>query len=140
MGVIEDLKPTERLLVMNLLDKAGVDVSAWANGKGVFRKAASNPKYCYNWSFEQPGELVVLCLWHNGLTTAGGKIVYRLNPKHKGAMIRPPGVKDWNPRSGEINRLIRQAYTEQLPIHVIFVDGHQGGVGEKTPVASRLLD
>jgi hypothetical protein len=60
MGAIEDLQPTQRLLVMNLLEEAGVDVSAWANGKGGVRKAASNPKYCYNWSFEQPGELVVL--------------------------------------------------------------------------------
>ena len=48
MGAIEELQPTERLLVMNLLDQAGVDVSAWALGKGGARKAASNPKYCYN--------------------------------------------------------------------------------------------
>jgi hypothetical protein len=43
MGAIEELQPTERLLVMNLLDQAGVDVSAWALGKGGARKAASNP-------------------------------------------------------------------------------------------------
>jgi hypothetical protein len=34
MSVIDDLKPTEKHLVMNLLDEAGVDVSAWAKGKG----------------------------------------------------------------------------------------------------------
>lgn len=140
MGVIEDLRPTDKLLVMNLLEVAGVDVSAWADGKGGARKAASNPKYCYNWSFEQPGEAVVLCLWHNGLTTERGKAVYRLNPKYRGAITRPPGVKNWNPRSGEINRMIRLAYSEQLPIRVIFVDGHQGGSAGKTAVASRFLD
>ena len=140
MGVIEDLQPTKRLLVMNLLEEAGVDVSAWAEGKGGARKAASNPKYCYNWSFEQPGEIVVLCLWHSGLATERGNVVYRMSPKHCGAISRPPGLKNWNPRAGEINRLIQLAYTEQLPIKVIFVHGHQAGSGERTAVDSRLLD
>lgn len=140
MSAIKELQPTQRLLVMNLLDQAGVDVSAWALGKGGARRAASNPKYCYNWSFEQPGKVVVLCLWHSGLTTERGKVIYRLNPKHRGALTRPAGVKDWNPRSGEINRLIRLAYTEHLPIRVILVDGQQGMNGEKTVVETRRLD
>jgi len=44
---VEDLKPKERLRVMDLVSEAGIDVSDWANFKGGEGKAASNPKYCY---------------------------------------------------------------------------------------------
>ena len=75
MGLIEDLKPTEKPRVMDLLHNIGVDVSMWADMKGGARKAASNPKYCYNWSYEQPGEFVAVCLWYPGLKIEGGKVV-----------------------------------------------------------------
>jgi hypothetical protein len=77
MPVLDDLKPKRRLLVMNLLEEAGVDVSPWYKIKGAASKAASNPKYCYNWSFEQPGEVIVVCLWHAGIKSDGPDIVYR---------------------------------------------------------------
>jgi hypothetical protein len=60
MGIVEDLKPTKKLLVMHLLGEAGFDVSGWANYRG--KHATSNPK-SYNWSFEQAGEKIALCLW-----------------------------------------------------------------------------
>ena len=59
MSVLDELKPIRKLLVMNLLREIGVDVSQWKNYKGAH--ASANPKYCYNWSFEQPGEVVVVC-------------------------------------------------------------------------------
>jgi hypothetical protein len=61
MNALDELKPTQKLLVMDLLDQAGVDVSDWKNFKGDV--PANNPKYCYNWSFEKPGQLIVVCLW-----------------------------------------------------------------------------
>jgi hypothetical protein len=75
MSALNDLKPTKKLLVMDLLKEAGVDVSQWKEYRE--RHPAANPKYCYNWSFEQPGEVVVLCLWHQSLETAKGKITFR---------------------------------------------------------------
>jgi hypothetical protein len=36
---------------MDLVAAAGIDVSDWANFEGGQQKAASNPKYCYDWAF-----------------------------------------------------------------------------------------
>jgi hypothetical protein len=59
MSVTEDLKPTSKKLIMDLLDEAGFYVGDWGNYRG--QHATSNPK-SYNWSFEQPGEKIALCL------------------------------------------------------------------------------
>jgi hypothetical protein len=74
MTVLSDLKPTKKFLVMNLLADAGFDVSDWANYDG--EHPASNPKYCYNWSFEQPGEMFAVCLWFSGLKTERRRDLY----------------------------------------------------------------
>jgi 5-methylcytosine-specific restriction protein A len=88
---ITALKPAQKLLVMDLLRDAGVNVSHWAeNFKG--RYPSTNPKYCYNWSFEQPGELVALCLWHNSLEVEGGKVIFRREPKAYATKSNVPGA------------------------------------------------
>lgn len=65
---IEDLKPNSRPRVIELVAKAGIDVSDWGNFKGGTEKAASNPKYCYEWSYENISKkLIVLNLWYDNL-------------------------------------------------------------------------
>ncbi len=54
--------PRQKFTVMRLLQEAGVDTSDWKNYKG--RSPAANPKYCYNWAFEEPGKTIVVCIWH----------------------------------------------------------------------------
>lgn len=70
MSAIDDLKPLRKSSVMDLLAEAGFDVSDWKNVKG--QPPSRNPKYCYNWSFEQPGEAIAVCLWHRSLIMRGG--------------------------------------------------------------------
>ena len=120
------LKPTSKSLVMKLLQEAGFDVSEWKKMKGGARKAASNPKFCYNWSFEQPGEAVALCLWHEGLKKQGNKVVFRLRPK------RPRSSR----RAADMERHISVAYAQQLPLRVMVVDGDVA----KAKVQFRSLD
>ena len=48
---------------MDLVAEAGIDTSDWPNFRGGLRKARSNPKYCYEWSFVEPNTVVVLNLW-----------------------------------------------------------------------------
>ena len=48
---LADLQPKEHVRVIDLLVEAGMDVVDWSKFKGGKEKAASNPKYCYNWSF-----------------------------------------------------------------------------------------
>ena len=63
MATVSEIKPTENLRLIDLLRTVGVDVSDWANCKRGPRYAASNPKYCYEWSFVEPGRFVVLTIW-----------------------------------------------------------------------------
>ena len=142
-AVIEGLKPVYKLRVMDLLGEAGVNVSHWGdNFKG--RYPAANPKYCYNWSFEQPGERVVLCLWHNSLDVAEGEVVFRREPKAYATMKHVPGAVQWNGRDAQFSQGLETAYRQQLPIRVIVVDGKRRGATDPNPKASqvkaRLLD
>ena len=77
---LEFLKPKERLRVMDLVDSVGIDVTDWANFKGGIEKAASNPKYCYEWSYEdREKNLIVLNLWYDGLLVKDDVIFQQLN-------------------------------------------------------------
>jgi 5-methylcytosine-specific restriction protein A len=133
MTEVSDLRPT---LVIDLLKDVGIDVSQWAKMKGGAAKAASNPKYCYNWSFEQPGEVVAVCLWYPGLKKEGGKIIYRLNPKSRGSIRGEPAAGSWNRRAADMDKHISLAYSQQLPIRVIIVEGEQRNPSGPKPKAS----
>jgi hypothetical protein len=62
---LSDIAPTTLLRVIDLVEAAGVDVSEWGEIQGGKEKAASNPKYCYEWSFVEPKKVVVLNLWYD---------------------------------------------------------------------------
>ncbi len=57
--ILTEIKPTCRLLVMDLVRDAGLDVSDWANFRGGKKGAASNPRYCYEWAFVQADKVVL---------------------------------------------------------------------------------
>ncbi len=142
MSVLDELKPTQKLLAMDLLEEAGVDVSQWKNYKGA--QPAANPKYCYNWSFEQPGERVVVCLWHRGLKRGNGKVFFRRRPRAYASVREEPGASVWNRRDADFGKNLELAYRQQLPIRVIVVEGEQRNPADLKPKASvvkaRLLD
>jgi 5-methylcytosine-specific restriction enzyme A len=142
MSVIDELKPIQKFLVMDLLNEAGVDVSLWKDYKGA--RPAANPKYCYNWSFEQPGEVVVVCLWHRSLKQERGNVVYHRKPRAFASIRKAPGSSVWNRRDADFGKNLELAYRQQLPIRVIVVEGDQRGAADLTPKAStvkaRLLD
>src|SRR5437660_368294 len=85
MSLLDDLKPKQKLRVMNLLREAGLNVSAWKDYKGP---PAANPKYCYNWSFEQPGKFVAVCIWHRDLKLRGKTVVHTSQRENYGAAGR----------------------------------------------------
>lgn len=59
-GALSVLRPQAKEFVYDLVKQTGIDTSDWANYARPV--PASNPKYCYNWSFEGPGH-VAMCLW-----------------------------------------------------------------------------
>src|SRR5262249_39442701 len=102
MSVLEELKPVRKRLVFELLNEAGFDVDHWRIYKG--KSPAANPKYCYNWSFEQPGETVAVCLWHRSLKQKNGLIFYRRKSRARAAVRTGPGASVWNRRDSEFGK------------------------------------
>ena len=142
MSILDELRPTQKLLVMDLLKEAGFDVSAWKNYKGT--RPAANPKYCYNWSFEQPGEAVAVCLWHKNLKQNNGYVLYRRKPRALTSVREEAGAAIWNRRDADFGKSLELAYRQRLPIRVIVVESKQRNPTDPSPkasiVKSRLLD
>ena len=117
MESIEAIKPHQLNRVIDVVDAAGVDVSAWrASGN------PSNPSYCYEWAFAQPGySLVMLCLWYDeceidskGILHAGTTwpLIKRLEA-HKATTA---------PRARRFDDILQQAWFHKSKIRVAIVD------------------
>jgi hypothetical protein len=129
------LQPTQKQLVMNLLHEAGFDVSNWANYKGKY--ATSNPM-SYNWSFEQSGEKIALCLWYRDFKKDGNTIYHRFKPTSRSARQTGRGAANWNKRAFDVRQRVQTAYEQRLPIRAIVIDGKQRNPNAAQPVASRV--
>lgn len=117
---LASLVPTRRSTVMALLAEAGVDVSDWSNRPDTSKPAASNPKYCYQWSFIQPGVCSVLNIWHEEMSEDQGKIFRRLNMRKVAEEIKTKTGKTARYRRAlEFDSIAKQTYTEGLPVRVI---------------------
>jgi 5-methylcytosine-specific restriction enzyme A len=130
---------------MKLVRDAGLDVSDWQNFRGGKAKAASNPKYCYEWAFVQPGRSVVLNLWFDNMRLVKRRILQRLNlRKRASAPAKSSSETVWKARASRADRAIQIAYRQRLPIRVIVCDGKMRIAGDPTAKASqvqrRLLD
>ncbi len=140
MSVLDDLKPTRKARVMDLLGEAGFDLSDWKNYKG--KSPAANPKYCYNWSFDQPGEAVAVCLWHETLKQSNGNVSYHRKPNARAYRADKSAV--WNLRNSQFDAKLELAYRQQLPVWVIVLEVKQGNrpnhKNKASIVAGRLLD
>jgi hypothetical protein len=144
MAKLESLVPEEKLRVMDLVRAAGVDVSDWANIKGGKKRAAVNPKYCYDWAFVQPKKVAVLCIWFDGLKERAGKIWCELNEMKKEDWV--PQLSSADPRRRrriKFNAALQTAFTEGLPVRLILVSGKHRHLSQElkaSQVTKRRLD
>lgn len=140
MTLLSEIKPTERQLVMHLVSEAGVDVSDWVN----FRKgpdperAASNPKYCYEWAFIEASKVVVLNLWHEHMQERDGVIVHESNIRQFGVEMGALGRPNLSVRAARLDQALQAARRERLPIRVIVLEGDIREAEDPEPKASRV--
>jgi hypothetical protein len=142
---LEELQPTTIEPVMDLVERAGVNVADWAftaDGAPV-TNARANPNFCYDWSFGSAVEGFVLCLWFDNLEQEkSGRIVSRSDvvphqrelEKLRGA----PGID--GSRRNAINQQLRRArdfefaldesWRRNKAVRVIINAGVLGGRGE----------
>lgn len=138
--LLDQLKPTEHHRVIDLVEAAGLDVTDWANFEGGASKAATNPRYCYEWAFAQPGRAVVVNFWFDDLVASEAGVALRLNAANRTDLEGNRRVR--------VRRLfdaIAQAAAENLPVRVIVNTGTALGSDEgegmsKDRVRRRLLD
>jgi 5-methylcytosine-specific restriction enzyme A len=139
MSALSEIIPKNRQRIIDLVSVAGVNVSDWGNFKGGESKAASNPKYCYEWAFVEPKKVVVLTLWHAQILEQDGTLVHNFNMResaHKVGQI--PGKDLWKKRSENVDLAIQEAVREDLPIRVVVNVGSRRGVDQPETAASRV--
>lgn len=144
MTVPNELRPTTQATVYSLLAQAGVDVSLWAKFKGGKKRAASNPKYCYEWAFSQPGKVVVLNLWYDELRERGGVISERRNLREASPNITGFAEQVRRRRQAVFEEAVATAFKDRLPVRVIICDGPLRDLSKpnskKSSAKRRMLD
>jgi len=142
---LENLKPRRKQLVFDVVESLGFDTSDWVASAKNPRKIKANPKYCYDWSFVQPGKVAIFNLWHDAMKIEGEAIVYRDNFRSNAAYHRANGGKtQWIVRGLKLDRDAGRAARESLPIRVLIVDGERRATqdphSDSSQVSRRELD
>ena len=141
MNIPIELLPTKKQRVIDLAQKAGIDVSDWSNYKNGKNNPGANPKYCYEWALIEPGKLVVLNLWYDEMLEVRGGIEQHLYLRDL------PGQREVNAtrraRRKRMEDTISVAHSSNLPIKVIVLGGQPKASTAESKGArggSRLLD
>ena len=67
MTILKELKPTKKERVIDLVEKAGFDISDWFNYSKGKENPGANPRYCYEWAFYEPKKITLLSIWFTRL-------------------------------------------------------------------------
>jgi 5-methylcytosine-specific restriction enzyme A len=111
------LKPRNKTRLIDCVSDAGFDISDWSNFKGKY--PASNPKYCYEWSFNQ-GDKVLLNIWYEDLEIVDRLIHTKSNFRDIEKDRKDHNQKD---RARKSDQLIQKAFASDLLIRVIVQTG-----------------
>lgn len=143
---LKDIEPKSHARVMDLVRDAGVNVDSWV----IFRKgpnparAASNPKYCYEWAFVEEGKMVVLNLWYDSMREQGDTLIQSINPRKFGENVGKIKSATWSKRATRMDLAMQLASRKKLPIRVIVCQGDMRTAedpdAEPSHVYKRLLD
>lgn len=121
---LDTLRPARKDRVIDLVRAAGLDVSDWSNSSRGEAGAATNPKYCYEWVFVEPGNAIVLNLWHVLLTEDDGRIVHRGNFREDAEIQYARGRgSPWGLRATRLDAALQAALQDDLAIRVILNAG-----------------
>lgn len=138
MQDLEEIKPTQKHLVFDLVEQCGLDMSGWIESSNDPRGYKANPSYCYEWSFAEPDSVVVLNLWHDAMEVENGSIVQRGNfRKNAKSHEGPNGKVQWRKRATKLDEALQLTIQNNLPVRVIINDGERRKQGGTT--ASKVL-
>ena len=145
MKIIDGLRPHESHRVIDLVAAAGVDVTPWGvSSKGKVQIPASNPAYCYEWAFTEPGKLIVLNVWYQEIKEGNGIIWCDLNPRvwaeevTQSSVLQPSERGTLSMRALRMDEAIATAHKDMLPVRVIIGEGSLRNLSEPKSKASRM--
>lgn len=139
MPDLSEMQPTKKRRIYDLVESAGVDVSDWSNVKGGPARAASNPKYCYEWAYVEPGKVVVLNLWFDSMKVRDGAVVQEFNMRQFAeSQRRKPHGGTTAKRALAMDRAVQVAFNQGLPVRVVVCDGSQRNPDDPNSRASRV--
>lgn len=118
---LQELKPKQKHRIYDILQELQFDMSDWKDSlKDPQGNPASNPKYCFNWSFvREDKKVVVLNLWHEEIQV-DGDLLYQEHKFKEYALQQDVKRRE---RSFAIDRAIKLAYHEAIPVHVVICAG-----------------
>lgn len=129
---LQELRPVTKPNVIDLVAQAGVDVSDWSNFKGGPHKAPVNPRYCYEWCFEQDG-IYIFNIWFEHMKVEGEEVVIHNNYRNRQSDLS--GVRLG--RSRRFDDTMRRAFENRRNPRLIILDRPMKGEGAAT---GRRLD
>lgn len=123
------LRPKKLERIYDVVAAAGIDVSAWHQGKGDY---ASNPNFCYRWAFA--GEkTALLCLWLHAIEWVDGAWVWEGNARTRQEERERAGADHWDPAvrnrtkrwaksAIQLYDVLKKAYWNKLGVRVCIID------------------
>jgi len=118
---IDSLAPQQKHLVFDLLNQLDFDTSDWIDSLTSDSPPASNPKYCFDWSFiRQDEKIIVLNLWHEELLESNGTIFQEHKFKEDASFATDKKRRN---RALDIDKACRTAFTKGIPLRVLICKG-----------------
>ncbi len=137
--MLSTLEPKRRARVMDLLAEVGHDITDWANYSNGANNPAANPRLCYEWAFLQEDKDIVLNLWYEDLREEAGSIVLKENIRRDISLYAGLANRSvWRNRAEKVDRALRKAYEEGVPVRVILCSGKRRDRNEPSSEASRV--
>lgn len=127
MSILDEIKPRSKERVIDLVEKAGFDISDWAN---TTAHPSQNPKYRSEWCFTDPHRGIILNLWHPQFEEKGGVITREGNFRDDELHLTKT---NWKIKARDMDAAVKMSWERKLPIQVIMLDGDIRKLGEDTP-------
>lgn len=151
---LSGLLPQSHQDVIDLVSRAGVDVSGWYRKKDGLpaQSPRSNPNYCYNWAFGGNDQPAVICLWHSDLSASQTDVIFTGNFREHAASLsriadtagEAPDVRSrarsQAERAKQLDSLVAEVAQHERPLRVIVVEGHRRsdeGLGKESSIVKR---
>jgi hypothetical protein len=108
--IIDSLHPQSRPLLIDLVELAGIDVSLWRRS----RTGAANPKYCYEWCFQDDSK-IVFNIWFDSLQLVDGRVICEVNMRERAQLEKGPRRR----RALEFDVALQRAFLGRSSVKII---------------------